>query len=410
MVTGPKMLSRLAKTGLVVVVVVVAVLMLAVITGRADQMVRALTAGDPEPIASADLTDTGPGSLVSAMTIPLLTERITETGARSARVVYRSTEGDTGSPTVVSGTVFVPEGEPPEGGWPVIAYGHGATGVNPECGPSRYDDLLGQDGPVVVLVKQGYAVAYPDYQGLGSPGVHPFTDAKTAGFTMIDAVRALRATFDGVSERWAALGSSQGGGAAWAANEQAQYYAPELEHVGAVALSPAADVSGVVSKAVAGELTLEQAAVLQWLLVSLGRLHPGFDLDDYRSGEVVDDWDSLSQCAVPSSRARSAAVNRMDTDDLMPVSEPAADSLRSLLAAWALPQRPLTAPLFVVYGDEDTYIDASWTTAAIARACALGGLIQWRIEEGKGHLDVNPSDQSSWLAGRFAGDPLESGC
>jgi hypothetical protein len=43
--------------------------------------------------------------------------------------VYGPTNGDTGADTKVSGTVFSPEGEPPPGGWPIIALGieeHGA--------------------------------------------------------------------------------------------------------------------------------------------------------------------------------------------------------------------------------------------------------------------------------------------
>ena len=50
--------------------------------------------------------------------------------------------------------------------------------------------MLGLGDIVFGLVKSGYAVAMPDYQGLGEDGVHPYTDAKTAGLNMIDAVRA----------------------------------------------------------------------------------------------------------------------------------------------------------------------------------------------------------------------------
>ena len=55
-----------------------------------------------------------------------------------------------------------------------------------------------------------------------------------------------------VSTKWAAFGGSQGGGAAWAAAEQAGPYASDLNLVGAVALAPAADVSGLVTKAERG--------------------------------------------------------------------------------------------------------------------------------------------------------------
>ena len=166
------------------------------------------SAGGSVPVAAADLSGSGPGSLVRAMTMPWLHD-VLERRMLAARVVYRSTSGD-GQPTVVSGSVFIPSGDPPAGGWPVIAYGHGTTGVDKSCAPSSSDSLLGYAQAVGGLVRRGYAVALPDYQGIGTPGVHPYTDSRTAGLNMIDAVRALRATFRSVSNRWGAFGGIAG--------------------------------------------------------------------------------------------------------------------------------------------------------------------------------------------------------
>ncbi len=243
-------------------------------------------------------------------------ERTTDgRSVRSARVVYRSTSGDDGSPTVVSGTVFTPLGQPPSGGWPVVSLGHGTLGWQEDCGPSLSVSLLGEVETVNGFIKRGYAVAMTDYQGLGSPGIHPYSDAKTAGLNVIDAVRALRHTFGDVSTRWVALGGSQGGGAAWAANEQAATYAPELALLGAVGLSPAADVTGLVDKAVAGTLTADQGPVLQGILYSLARLHPDLNLDDYRHGAATKYWDVLSSCAGPDVHERTVAINALGARD-----------------------------------------------------------------------------------------------
>ena len=132
-------------------------------------------------------------------------------GLEAARVVYRSTSGDDGQPTLVSGSVFVPKGDAPDGGWPVVSMGHGTLGVDMSCGPSLYSSLLGVLRYVRELTSLGYAVAYADFQGLGTKGIHPYTDSRTAGLNMIDAVRALRKTFPDVSDRWVAVGHSQGG-------------------------------------------------------------------------------------------------------------------------------------------------------------------------------------------------------
>ena len=100
--------------------------------------------------------------------------------ARNVLVLYRST-GAKGNIVAVSGTVAIPQGEPPRGGWPVITWTHGTTGLAPVCAPSR-DSGNGPEHPYIAdirvlldgFVKQGYAVVASDYEGLGTPGVHPF--------------------------------------------------------------------------------------------------------------------------------------------------------------------------------------------------------------------------------------------
>ena len=37
----------------------------------------------------------------------------------------------------MSGTLTVPKGKAPKGGWPVIAWAHGTTGIADSCAPSR---------------------------------------------------------------------------------------------------------------------------------------------------------------------------------------------------------------------------------------------------------------------------------
>jgi pimeloyl-ACP methyl ester carboxylesterase len=227
---------------------------------------------------------------------------------------------------------------------------------------------------------------------------------------MIDAVRALRSAFPAVSNSWAAYGGSEGGGAAWAAGEQAGGYAPELDLVGVVAISPAADVAGLVDKAQAGKLSFDQRPALQLAVESLARLHPDLNRDDYRHRAAARYWDVLSACSGPKLQRRTMAARALGPADLRPSSAAAADRLRGYLRRWALPQRRLSAPLLVWYGGADTYVDAPWTTAAIRRACALGGTVVSRFEPAKGHGEVEFGGLFSWLAERFTGRPLANGC
>ncbi|SNT01138.1 lipase family protein [Rhodococcoides kyotonense] len=355
-----------------------------------------------EPIEVAD-PGTGPGSIVSAETMPNLPWTVTRSGVNAARVVYRSVD------TEVSGSVFTPSGVAPDGGWPVISFGHGTTGIDEACGPSLSSDLLGVAPLVAGYAAAGYAVAITDYEGLGHAGVHPYLDNISAGYTMIDAVRALRHVFPDVSERWVAFGGSQGGGAAWAANEQAGY-APELDLLGSVSLAPGANMVGLVDKAEQGTLTADQAPLLQWVLESLSRRLPGLDLDLYRSGNAAENWDVLSGCTPDVASAHSDAADRIGATDFAPRTPEAATRLRRLLEQMAVPQQGASAPMLVVYGDADTYIDAEWTDAALDKACGLGDVIAIDRQPGKGHGDVDGDAVNRWIGERFAGEPAVDDC
>lgn len=366
--------------------------------------------GAPTDIDSADLTASGPGSLVSATTMPGVTRRVEAGDMRAARVLYWSSSGDSGAPTVVSGSVFTPGGAPPAGGWRVVAIGHGTVGIDGPCGPSRSDKLLGALAFVTPFIDKGYAVALPDYEGLGAKGVHPYLDARTAGLNMIDSVRALRHTFPDVSTTWMGFGHSQGGAATWAANEQSAVYAPELHLLGAVAAAPAADVSGFVDKSLRGELTSDQLLTMPLIVEAQARVHPDLDLDDFRAGAAAEYWSALTACTGPLVYQRSQAAEQLRAQDVAPRDGAAADRLRQLLRDWALPQRPLSAPLSVWYGGADTLVDAEWTAAAIARACAMGGTITVQFEPDKGHVDVDLVSQLKWMDQLFNDQPVRNDC
>lgn len=366
--------------------------------------------GPPTPITSADRSAGGPGSLVSATTMPGVTRRVEARNMHAARVLYRSTSGDSGESTVVSGSVFTPLGAPPPGGWRVVAIGHGTVGIDEPCAPSLSDTMLGALAFVTPFIDRGYAVAVPDYQGLGAKGIHPYLDARTAGLNMIDSVRALRHTFADVSGTWMAFGHSQGGAATWAADEQAAVYAPELQLLGAVAAAPAADVSGFVDKALAGTLTADQLLAMPVIVEALARVHPDLNRDDFRGGAATENWSVLTACQAPEIYQRGAAAEQLRPADVAPRNGVAADRLRQLLRAWALPQRALSAPMSVWYGGADTLVDAAWTAAAIERACALGGTVTVQFEPDKGHAEVDLVSQLNWMATRFADQPVRNDC
>lgn len=370
----------------------------------------------PESVAfgaaiEADYGGDGPGSLISAEEMLTIDRRVSSISSVAARVLYASTSGVDGSETEVSGTVFAPQGSPPEGGWPVIAYGHGTTGVLPDCAPSTDPELLGSSPIVAALVRSGYVVAVSDYQGLGVESTyHPYLDATTAGYNLIDSVRAAQKLVPGTSNRWAAFGGSQGGQAAWAANELAESYGTGLTVVGSVSLVPAADIAGLAGAAATGTLTADQKPLLQWVLVGLAESYPDIDLDDYRRGTVEEYWNELSSCGGPLAEDRTAIAAQIGDDDLRPSTPEAEQVLESYLREMSLPLGPAAAPMLVLYGGEDTLITQAWTDGAVAAGCAVGDSIQSVLQPEAGHADIDGAAAFPWLSDRFAGVPAVSYC
>lgn len=361
-----------------------------------------------------DLTDDGPGSLVRVEPV-VGDESFDSADATAVKVVFRSTSG-TGTPTVVSGVIAVPPGTPPPGGWPVVSFGHEMTGVMNKCAPSRAPDFWGYATQMVTFLSRGFAVALPDFQGLGLEGpAHSVIDAASLGNNMIDAARAVRRVSPDVSSRWAAFGVGEGGLAAWAAAERAGGYGAGLEMVGAVAVAPYADLSPLADAAAAGTLTQgEQARLYMMVLQSLAAT-PGFELDAYRRGLARDRWNEILDCAPANPTEAVRALERVSADDLRPRDPAATDDLRRRLAEAALPSpipTPGSAPVLVIWGTGDTVVPGIGIDNAVLAACEQGDAIEVmrRIGDTKPVNDQVINGALSWLLGRFDGQQLADSC
>ena len=380
--------------------------------GHASRPTPGLVAETGVPL-KGDFSGSGPGTLLAANTLPIIDRRLTAVTAVAARIEYTSNSGINENPMRVTGTVFVPQGTAPDGGWPVIALGHPTSGIEPDCAPSVSPSLLGLAPLVTFLVKAGYVVTLADYQGLGNHQTyHPYLDSTTAGYNLIDSVRAAAKLVPNVSSRWLAFGVSQGAQAAWAANEVSENYGGKLSRslVGSISVAPPLDLTGLADAAAAGHLSTEQKGVLQWILVSLKKEYPDFNLDDYRRGIAAAQWDLLSRCDAGSADARSKVLDQVTDNDLRPSSPQAVAVLRAYLQKMSLPQGPTAAPMLVIYGDKDPFLPAEWTDRALAQACAMGDVIDIQQQADKGHSDLDQTATAGWITGRFRGDPVHNSC
>jgi len=348
----------------------------------------------------------GPGVLESAQPLDNVDPRLNTLTSLSARITYTTAFSATDESVPATATVFVPKTKAPQGGWNIVAYGHDNVGIHPECAPSASPSLLGMLPPVRALVSAGYVVTVPDYVGLGmrkKDVYHPFLDSSTAGYSMIDAVRATRKLVSETSGKWMAVGNGQGGQAAWAADELAADYGGEMTLKGALALTPLAALEWLADASAAGTLTHAQQLILLQYLTWLPAAFPDFVIDDFRRGAAKQHWDQLSACWGPEAKAVPGLARALGPHDVGPTSPKATERLRGFLRKTSLPQGPTIAPMLVTADQPNGLIPTDRTAAAVDRACAMGDVIDFRTPP------PDP-DLIGWINDRFNDVPAPNTC
>lgn len=142
--------------------------------------------------------------------------------------------------------VFYPNTPQPQDGWRVVVWEHGTVGSGDSCAPSNNQLNNNFRGLASSLLAQGYVIVAPDYEGLGTRGIHPYLNLKSAAQSAIYAVRAFKEQqgnrFNGA---WVSVGQSQGGHASLAT---AQFADEDPNYKAAVAAAPASSLGYIISE------------------------------------------------------------------------------------------------------------------------------------------------------------------
>ena len=333
------------------------------------------------------------------------------------RVLYRSLS-IYGTDIAVSGYVVVPPGPAPRGGFPVIAWAHGTTGVADVCAPSLFNNLEGQ-GPYVMpdislYLRAHDIVAATDYEGLGTPGIHPYLLGESEGRGVLDAARAA-GHIPGVHASRTVLiyGHSQGGQAALFAGELAPSYAPDLRVVGVVAAAPATSLSLIVSVADTPEgqsvLLFELPALYSW-----ARTYRDLPLSDIFTPSGATLAASLVETGCQNHLVDAINRAHVTTAELY---QPDVDTNSDVLAHGRLndPGRRRTgAPLLVVQGTADPTVPPALTDLFVTRtACPRGDRIDYVHVAGATHDTVVFQAVAvimPWMQARLGGAPAPTTC
>jgi pimeloyl-ACP methyl ester carboxylesterase len=308
-------------------------------------------------------------------------------GAASNRLIlYRST-GVKGKPVAVSGAVAVPKGKAPKGGWPVVSWAHGTTGIADSCAPSRdgANPLSSYAYPLLQRwLKAGYAVVRTDYEGLGTPGAHPYLIGTSEGHSVLDAVRAARRLDTRLGKRVVLAGHSQGGQSVLWAASLARKYTPDLKLRGTLALAPVSHLAEqaalLPSLTTPGGLSGLAAMILRGVDIARPSLHVGAALSDKAAALYPR---TLTECLGPlSSPSSFGAIAPADLVRQGVDFGPATAALSKLDDPEDLKIR---TPLQIQQGTADATVFKAFTDPLVAGYKKRGTKVRYKTYEGVTH-------------------------
>ena len=360
------------------------------LVGTAPLLAR--TAGEPgaNPALETPVSAPSPGSLLSVRATAL-PATLAHAGERYV-ITYRS-RGVQSEPIVVSGYVLLPKGQPPQGGWPVLAWAHGTTGIADTCAPSElfpggpeytYQALM--ETALDWWLARGYAVVATDFQGLGTPGGHPYMDATSQLHTVDDSVRALhRLRPHAFSPDWLVMGHSQGGAAALEVAAHGQTDAPELKLRGAIAIAP----GGYRYASIVPYLhdhpqpPVGVAVFFPILLQGAQTADPSLHVDDLLSPDM--------QPLMALARSRCLSELRQEVHESpAQVFKQGADlkPLVSYLDRQALEHMSPKVPVMIIQGEADQLVDPRGTKAYYRQVCQAGKTVFYHAVVNGSHRDA----------------------
>lgn len=331
------------------------------------------------------------------------------------RILYSSTDGlDNLTPVAVSGALFVPKGPAPAGGWPLMAWAHGTVGSADRCAPSLNQRSPRDTRYLNHWLEQGYAIVATDYQGLGTPGLHPYGLTRPLAYGVLDSIRAVGAAPVNVSRRAVVFGQSQGGRAAFATAVMAKDYAPDVELVGVVATGT--PYASAPAQGRSPELENARRSVVPTFAYNLLRLStvalldPSFVPADY-----------LAERALPAFRASQDeclhAIEQRVVADGLTFNNSFKRSPKAALdrvgREAAYPTLKTDIPVFLGTGGKDRDVFVPGQQALVRDACKAGDRVEWHFYPALDHSGaVNGSlgDSTGFVRRAFAGEAIKGNC
>ncbi len=351
----------------------------------------------------------------------------------NVRLLHHTMLGVGGRPVPATTLLLTPKGTPPVGGWPIVAWEHGTTTPGQKsCAPSQTSELDGgltKDGfksnyawQINEFIGAGYAVVAPDLEGLGPDATtpYPYYDLSSLARSLVAGVVAARIAEPRLSDRWAAVGHSDGGHGVLGAEALAGE-ADGMTYVGTVASAPYVAIEahaarfGANGKAATSRQAALQGKMMQQfqgalMATGLKAKRPSFEETSIMGPDLAATLPRFrSLCSVAAIGTIDAAVKAKG------------DAFRGLSSAWASqphmrafiaandpavkPGYTLRKPVLIVQGAADPFVLEPLQTPFVDRLRATGAPVTYKVYDGADHFSVirrADADVLAFLHQRFA--------
>ena len=309
-----------------------------------------------------------PGALVSA--VPLKHRLWIPNTTRAAFRLKYVTTNARGKRALSTGMLFLPKGKPPRGGWPVISWAHGTSGLGDACAPSLVGPALPRrDRPYLAnWMREGYAIVASDYAGLGTPGLMAYLHGRSEAHNIVDVVKAGRtyarrlSSTSRLARKWVVIGQSQGAGAAiYTARYATRFGGRGLDYRGAVGTGTPAYIENVVTQLAPGfpDLSPGLTAYMAYILAGMRWTYPDLGIDGLltTTGRKYVEL-AETRCVFPFEQdLADAKVGTFFSGRLITLPNFA----RTVRNYMAMPEQGFDRPFFMGHGLEDADVPYTLT-------------------------------------------------
>ena len=369
---------------------------------------------DPFYDPPADSTTASPGTIFRIDNDIDASKYLIPPGTALTRILYQSINfADV--PTPISAFILWPytATPQPDGGYPVVAWAHGTSGLTPSSAPSKMKNLWQHFLGPYQLALQGYVVVATDYAGLGvSKRVngesiqHEYLVASAHANDVVYSVQAARQAYPELSKDWVAVGHSQGGGAVWAVAER-QVHSPVDGYLGAVPIAP---VTRIID--ISGPLLDVLGTVIA---PSVKATNPDFSLSNIVTPEGIAALDLMHKTGAHLSTT-VGLLNTVTQSNkrLLKENWKSNPHVQNFQSQTATGRKPFAGPMLVIFGEADIRLSAEVCTSTVEETAKLhpeAKLTYVLLPEITHTPALNASQRiwMDWIAERFRGVEVEGG-